>query len=251
MNSNLTQNEKERYKKNLLLPEIGEQGQLRLKNGSALIVGVGGLGSPAALYLAAAGVGRIGLVDGDRLELSNLQRQVLHATHSINQLKVNSGAVALTALNPEISIEQHPVRLTEENAYELFSGYDVIVDCTDNLSTRLLMNQTCVLLRKPMVHGAIYRYEGQVSVFQATVGPCYQCLFPQPPDEKYIPDPTKNGLLSTTPGVVGTIMANEVLKLILGIGNPLIGRLLVIDLLAIQFQELHLKKNNKCPICAQ
>jgi molybdopterin/thiamine biosynthesis adenylyltransferase len=247
----LTQLEKERYHKHLQLPEVGEAGQLRLKAGSALIIGTGGLGSPVALYLAAAGVGRIGLLDGDKVELSNLQRQVLHSVKTIGELKVDSASGILRSLNPEILIEEHPYRFSVENAYALIAGYDVVVDCTDNLQTRLLMNRVCVQQHKPMVHGAVYHYEGQVSVFQTPEGPCYQCLYPRLPDEEFIPDPAKNGLLSTTPGVIGTIMANEVLKLISGIGAPLIGRLLVIDLLAMHFQKLHVNKNAQCPVCSQ
>jgi sulfur-carrier protein adenylyltransferase/sulfurtransferase len=247
----LTQSEKERYHKHLQLPEVGEAGQLRLKAGSALVLGTGGLGSPVALYLAAAGVGRIGLLDSDKIELSNLQRQVLHSVNTIGELKVKSASGFLKNLNPEILIEEHADRFPNKNADVLIAGYDVVVDCTDNLQTRLLMNRVCVQQHKPMVHGAVYRFEGQVSVFQTPAGPCYQCLYPRLPDEKYIPDPAKNGLLSTTPGVIGTMMANEVLKLLLGIGKPLIGRLLVIDLLSMRFQELHLKKNAQCPVCSQ
>jgi sulfur-carrier protein adenylyltransferase/sulfurtransferase len=247
----LTQSEKKRYHKHLQLPEVGEAGQLRLKAGSALVIGTGGLGSPVALYLAAAGVGRIGLLDSDKVELSNLQRQVLHSVNTIGELKVKSASGFLKKLNPEILIEEHAERFPNKNADALIAGYDVVVDCTDNLQTRLLMNRVCVKQHKPMVHGAVYRFEGQVSVFQTPAGPCYQCLYPRLPDEIYIPDPAKNGLLSTTPGVIGMIMANEVLKLLLGIGKPLIGRLLVIDLLSMRFQELHLKKNAQCPICSQ
>ena len=250
MMNELTPSEKIRYLKHLQLPEVNEPGQLRLKAASALIIGTGGLGSPVALYLAAAGVGRIGLLDGDRVELSNLQRQVLHSTKTIGELKVNSAASILRNLNPEIQIDEHPYRLLDSNASDLIAGYDVIVDGTDNLPTRVLMNRICVEQQKPMVHGAVYRFEGQVSVFDASRGPCYQCLYPRLPDEKFIPDPAKNGLLSTTPGVIGTIMANEVLKLILGIGTPLIGRMLVVDLLAMHFQELHIKKNDQCPVCS-
>lgn len=247
----LTPSEKERYLKHLQLIEVGVTGQLRLKAGSVLVIGTGGLGSPVALYLAAAGIGRIGLLDGDRVELSNLQRQVLHSDQTIGELKVKSASGILKDLNPEILIEEHPVRFSEENAAELIAGYDVVVDCTDNLKTRLLMNRVCVRQHKPMVHGAVFRFEGQVSVFHAPAGPCYQCLYPILPDEEYIPDPAKNGLLSTTPGVIGTIMANEVLKLILGIGKPLIGRLLVINLLGMHLQELHIRKNGQCPVCSQ
>jgi adenylyltransferase/sulfurtransferase len=251
MTNDLSESEKIRYQKHLLLPEVGEAGQLRLKNSSVLLVGVGGLGSPAALYLAAAGVGHIGLLDGDKVELSNLQRQVLHAVAAIGQQKVASGEHALHALNPEIRITQYPFRLSDENAAELIGSYDVILDCTDNLATRLVINRFCVQLHRPMVHGAVYRFEGQAAVFDADRGPCYQCLFPQLPDEKVIPDPAKNGLLATTPGIIGTIMAAETLKLLLGIGSSLAGRLLVLDSLSMHFQELRLVRNKKCPVCAK
>lgn len=247
----LSESEKMRYQKHLLLPEVGEAGQLHLKNSSALLVGVGGLGSPAALYLAAAGVGHIGLLDGDKVELSNLQRQVLHTVATIGQQKVASGEHALNAINPEICITQYPFRLSDENATELMGSYDVILDCTDNLSTRLVVNRFCVQLHRPMVHGAVYRFEGQAAVFDADRGPCYQCLFPQLPDEHLIPDPAKNGLLAVTPGIIGTIMAAETLKLLLGIGSSLAGRMLVLDSLSMRIQELHLVRNKKCPICAK
>jgi adenylyltransferase/sulfurtransferase len=251
MTNYLSESEKMRYQKHLLLPEVGEAGQLRLKNSSALLVGVGGLGSPAALYLAAAGVGHIGLLDGDKVELSNLQRQVLHTVATIGQQKVASGEHALNAINPEIRITQYPFRLSDENAAELMGSYDVILDCTDNLATRLVINRFCVKLHKPMVHGAVYRFEGQAAVFDADRGPCYQCLFPQLPDEHLIPDPAKNGLLAATPGIIGTIMAAETLKLLLGIGSSLAGRMLVLDSLSMRIQELHLVRNKKCPICAK
>ncbi len=250
MPTQLTQLEKERYLKHLQLPEVGEEGQKRLKAASVLLVGTGGLGSPAGLYLAAAGVGRIGLVDGDRVELSNLQRQVIHSTQKIGMLKVESGGEVLGNLNPTIQIEKIPSRFTEANAAEVASTYDVLLDCTDNIQTRLIINKVCVQQKKPMVHGAVFRYEGQVSVFDAKAGPCYRCLYPQIPDDGVLLNPALHGLLATTPGVVGLIMATETLKMILGIGEPLIGRLLIIDLLSVRFHELHIKKDPNCPECS-
>lgn len=250
MSFELSPNEIERYHKHLQLPDVGETGQLKLKAASVLIVGVGGLGSPAAFYLTAAGIGRIGLVDGDRVELSNLQRQILHSVQTLGQAKTTSGSDALLRLNPDIQVEGHALRLTGENADELFQHYDIIMDCTDNFSTRLLINRICVAQGKPMIHGAVYKYEGQVSVFHSPNGPCYQCLYPNQPAKGSIPDPAKTGLLSTTPGVIGVLMANEVLKIVLGIGHTLQGRLLLVDLLTMRFQEVKLKKNPKCLVCA-
>jgi adenylyltransferase/sulfurtransferase len=250
MNLTLSQTELSRYLKHVQLPEVGKEGQLRLKSCSALIIGVGGLGSPVGMYLAAAGVGKIGLMDGDKVDLTNLHRQVIHSSATIGELKVDSGAERLSALNPEICIERYPSVATEQNAKEIFPGYDVVIDCTDNLTTRLLMNRTCVLLHLPMVHGAVYGFEGQVGIFYSPEGPCYQCLYHEIPDEKFIPDPKSSGLLSSTPGVAGTIMATEVLKLLLGIGNILIGKLLVFDLLTMDFHKLKISRNAKCPVCS-
>ncbi len=251
MSTKLTQSEGVRYLKQLQLPEIGDTGQKRLKESSVLIIGAGGLGSPVSLYLAAAGVGRLGLVDSDKVELGNLQRQVIHSNGTIGELKTRSAAEALKSLNSEIAVEEFPSRFTSQNASEIAVDYQLVVDCTDNLSTRLLINRVCVEQQKPMIHGAVYRYEGQVSVFDSRIGPCYQCLYPKMPDETLIPDPATNGLLATSPGVVGTLMANETLKYILGIGTLLIGRLLMVDLFSTHFQELHLQKNPHCPVCSQ
>jgi adenylyltransferase/sulfurtransferase len=250
MSSELTQPERIRYLKQLQLPEIGETGQKRLKGASVLIIGAGGLGSPVSLYLAAAGVGRLGLVDSDKVELSNLQRQVIHSTETVGELKTRSAAELLRSLNPEIFVEEKHLRLSSVNANEIVADYQVLVDCTDNLSTRLLINRACVDQQKPMIHGAVYRYEGQVSVFDSRSGPCYQCLFQKMPDETQIPDPATNGLMATSPGVIGTLMANETLKYILGIGTLLIGRLLTVDLFSMHFQELHIQKNPQCPVCS-
>ena len=249
MPDSLNPNELERYHKHLQLPEVGASGQLKLKAASVLVVGVGGLGSPAALYLAAAGVGRIGLVDDDRVALSNLQRQVLHSVQTIGVPKPASGAKMLQDLNPEIEVKQYPLRLTDNNAAVLIKEFDIVLDCTDNYSARLVINRACVAQHKPMVHGAVYRFEGQVSVFHSPAGPCYTCLYSQKPAEAAIPDPAKNGLIATAPGVIGVIQANEVIKLIVEIGKPLVGRLLLVDLLEMNFQEVRIKRNPQCPVC--
>lgn len=249
MAEGLTPNELERYQKHLQLPEVGVNGQLKLKAASVLVVGVGGLGSPAALYLAAAGVGRIGLVDDDRVALSNLQRQVLHSVQTLGDTKSASGAKMLSELNPEIVVNQYTLRLSDDNAASLIKECDIVVDCTDNFPARLVINRECVAQHKPMVHGAVYRYEGQVSVFHSPVGPCYTCLYSQKPPEAVIPDPAKNGLIATAPGVIGVLQANEVIKLLVGIGKPLVGRLLLVDLLEMNFQEVRIKHNPQCPVC--
>ncbi len=249
MTGSLTPNELERYQKHLQLPEVGIKGQLKLKAASVLVVGVGGLGSPAALYLAAAGVGRIGLVDDDRVVLSNLQRQVLHSVQTLGETKTSSGAGVLQDLNPEIDVIQYTQPLTGANAAGLIQKYDIVLDCTDNYPTRLVINRVSVAQHKPMVHGAVFRYEGQVSVFFSPAGPCYTCLYPQKPAEEVIPDPATNGLIATAPGVIGVIQANEVIKLLVGIGRPLIGRLLLVDLLDMQIKEIKVKRNPHCPDC--
>ncbi len=249
MTEGLNPNEVERYQKQLQLPEVGMSGQLKLKAASVLVVGVGGLGSPASLYLAAAGVGRIGLVDDDRVALSNLQRQVLHSVQTLGETKPASGAKMLQNLNPEIEVKQYAQRLTEDNAAALIKEYDIVLDCTDNYPARLVINHACVAQDKAMVHGAVFKFEGQVSVFHNPAGPCYTCLYAQKPAEAVIPDPSKNGLIATAPGLIGVIQANEVIKLITGIGIPLVGRLLLVDLLEMQFQEVKIKRNPQCPDC--
>jgi adenylyltransferase/sulfurtransferase len=249
MDDGLSSNELDRYKKHLQLPEIGVQGQQKLKAAAVLLVGVGGLGSPAALYLAAAGVGKLGLVDDDRVALSNLQRQVLHSVHNLGESKPSSGAKILHDLNPEIEVNQYGYRLTDDNATVLIDEYDIVLDCTDNYPTRLLINRVCAARHKPMVHGAVFRFEGQASVFHSPDGPCYTCLYPQKPAEEVIPDPSTNGLIATAPGIIGVIQANEVIKLLLDIGKPLIGRLLLVDLLDMHFREIKINRNPKCPVC--
>jgi adenylyltransferase/sulfurtransferase len=247
----LNEQERLRYQKQLLLPEIGEEGQLKLKSSSILVVGAGGLGSPVLLYLAAAGIGHIGIVDGDRLELSNLQRQVVHDTHDLGSFKVESAYRKMHDLNPEIEIDIHAAPFTESNAAELTVGRHCVVDCTDNLETRFLINSTCVNSGIPFVFGAIYRCEGQVSVFDARRGPCFRCLYPVIPSGSAVPDPKVNGLLGTVPGLIGVMQATEVIKLLLDIGEPLIGNLLLYDALAGTFKTVKISKLTDCPVCGK
>ncbi|GAB3372495.1 molybdopterin-synthase adenylyltransferase MoeB [Azotobacter armeniacus] len=245
----LSNQEVNRYSRHLLLPEVGWEGQLKLKKSKVLCVGTGGLGSPLALYLAAAGVGRLGLVDNDVVDYSNLQRQVIHYTSSVGRPKVSSAAEKLRDLNPEIEIIEHEAMLTSENAFDICSQYDVIADGTDNFSTRYLTNDVCVLLGKPNVHASIFRFEGQASVFYAKEGPCYRCLYPEPPPPGEMPSCAEGGVLGVLPGLLGVIQATEVIKQILGIGDPLIGRLLMFDALSMRANELQIQKDPSCPIC--
>jgi len=245
--TNLTFDEMQRYARHILLPQVGTEGQRRLKSASVLVVGVGGLGSPASLYLAAAGVGHLGLVDGDVVDESNLQRQVLYATAEVGAPKVAAARDRLHALNPHIHIDTYPHRLTPENAEAIIAQYDIIVDGTDNFASRYLLNDTAVLQNKPFVYGAIAQFDGQISVFYAAKGPCYRCVFPKAPSQNF----ANAGVLGALPGVVGTLEATEALKLILGIGKPLIGRLLLYDALAMQFDLIRLRKNPKCPVCGK
>lgn len=245
----LTLAETRRYGRHLVLPEVGIAGQRRLKSASALIIGAGGLGSPIALYLAAAGVGRLGLVDFDVVDETNLQRQIAHGTASIGQPKLTSMVARLADLNPHVTLEPHALRLDRTNALDLLAGYDVILDGTDNFATRYLVNDACVLLGKPNCYGSILRFEGQASVFDARVGPCYRCLFPDPPAPGVVPSCAEAGVLGVLPGVIGAVQANEAIKIILGAGQPLIGRLLMYDALEMQFRELKLRKDPGCPVC--
>ena len=247
--SNLTSSERLRYSRHIMLPEIGEEGQKRLKESSVLLVGVGGLGSPAALYLAAAGVGRIGLVDGDRVDESNLQRQVIYTVSDRGEGKAEVAARRLAELNPEIRIESHECRLTPENGTEIASEYDMILDGADNFSTRYLCNDLAVLLNKPLVHGSIFKFEGQVSVFGLDDGPCYRCIYPDPPPEGSVPSCGEIGVLGILPGIVGTLQATESLKLMLGLGSPLSGRILLYDSLQMAFRELRVRRDPDCPVC--
>ena len=247
----LSQAELLRYGRHLILPEVGLDGQRRLKASSVLVVGAGGLGSPLAIYLAAAGVGRIGLVDFDRVDASNLHRQILYGTSAIGASKLDAAGARLEDLNPDVVVEPHEKRLTSENALEILGGYDVIADGTDNFPTRYLVNDACALLGKPNVFGSVFRFEGQVSVFDARVGPCYRCLYPDPPPPGLVPSCAEGGVLGVLPGVIGVIQGIEAIKLLLGLGEPLIGRLLMFDALAMRFRELRLKKDPDCPLCGE
>lgn len=249
MEETLSQEEIFRYSRHLMLPEVGLSGQHKMKKSSVLVVGAGGLGSPIALYLAAAGVGRIGLVDYDVVELSNLQRQIIHGTASLGTKKVLGAQRRLSDMNPQIQVDTFDTVLTSENIKEIAGGYDVLVDGSDNLPTRYLMNDFAWFSGKPYVYGSIYRFEGQVSVFDARVGPCYRCLFPEAPSLEYLPGCSDSGVLGVLPGIIGSIEASETIKVLLGIGEPLIGRLLLLDALAMQFSEIELRKNLSCPLC--
>jgi adenylyltransferase/sulfurtransferase len=245
----LTNAEIERYSRHLILPEVGIDGQRRLKAGRVLCVGAGGLGSPAALYLAAAGVGTIGIIDFDAVDASNLQRQILHGTPDVGRSKLQSARDRLSALNPEVRIETHEAALTSKNALALFREYDVILDGTDNFATRYLVNDACVLLGKPNAYGSIFRFEGQASVFATKGGPCYRCLYPEPPPPGLVPSCAEGGVLGVLPGVIGTIQATESIKLLLGAGNTLVGRLLLYDAWNMRFRELKLRRDSDCPVC--
>jgi sulfur-carrier protein adenylyltransferase/sulfurtransferase len=245
----LTPGELTRYARHLVLPEFGLDAQRRLKAARVLCVGAGGLGSPVALYLAAAGVGTIGLVDFDVVDASNLQRQVLHGTPDVGRPKVESGRDRILAINPNVEVETYAVRLSSANALDLVAAYDVIVDGADNFPTRYLVNDACVLAGKPNAYGAIFRFEGQASVFAAKDGPCYRCLFPEPPPPGEVPSCAEAGVLGVLPGLIGTIQATEAIKLVTGIGEPLIGRLMIYDALRMTFQELRLRKDPDCPVC--
>ena len=245
----LSNDEVKRYSRHLIMPEVGVDGQEKLKSGSVLCIGAGGLGSPAALYLAAAGVGRIGIVDFDVVDYSNLQRQVIHSTPDVGRSKLASAKDRLLALNPHISVETYETALSSKNALDLFRPYDVILDGTDNFPTRYLTNDACVILGKPNAYGSIFRFEGQASVFATKGGPCYRCLYPEPPPPGLVPSCAEGGVLGVLPGVIGTIQATEAIKLITGIGEPLVGRFLIYDALRMKFRELKLKKDPDCPVC--
>jgi molybdopterin/thiamine biosynthesis adenylyltransferase/rhodanese-related sulfurtransferase len=239
-----------RYSRHLLIPEVGEEGQLKLLDSKVLLVGAGGLGSPASLYLAAAGVGRIGIVDADVVDESNLQRQIVHSTESLGEPKVESAKRAIEALNPDVEVVAYEERLTSENIERILAdGWDVIVDGADNFPTRYLVNDASVWHDIPVVHGSIYRFEGQVTVFKPQVGPCYRCLFPTPPPPELAPSCAEGGVLGVLPGIIGSLQASEALKLALGIGEPLIGRLLLFDALSAEFNEVKLRRDPDCPVC--
>jgi adenylyltransferase/sulfurtransferase len=245
----LTNEEIARYSRHLILPEVGMEGQQKLKAAKVLCVGTGGLGAPMALYLAAAGVGTIGLIDFDVVDESNLQRQIIHSQSTVGMLKVDSAEQMLKGLNKNVNIVKHNAMLTSANALEIFKDYDVIADGTDNFQTRYLVNDACVLTGKPNAYGSIFRFEGQASVFATEEGPCYRCLYPEPPPPGLVPSCAEGGVLGILPGLVGVIQATEVIKLILGIGEPLVGRLLLVDALGMNFRTLKLRKNPDCPAC--
>ena len=247
----LSREEIQRYSRHLIMPEVGMEGQLKLKRARVLTIGTGGLGAPLGLYLAAAGVGHLGLVDFDVVDASNLQRQVTFTTADVGKPKSEAAKARLSALNPAIEIVSYETRLTSENALDLFRDYDIIVDGTDNFPTRFRVNDACVLLGKPNVYGSIFRFEGQATVFGYPDGPCYRCLYPEPPPPGLVPSCAEGGVLGVLPGIVGSIQAMETIKLILGAGEPLVGRLLLFDALAMRFRELKLKKNPDCPMCGK
>jgi len=245
----LTPDEYKRYSRHLIMPEVGIDGQRKLKASKVLCIGAGGLGSPVAMYLAAAGVGTLGIVDFDTVDFSNLQRQILHGTPDVGRPKLASAKDRINALNPNVHVEAYETALTSENALKIFEPYDVIVDGTDNFPTRYLVNDACVILGKPNAYGSIFRFEGQASVFATKSGPCYRCLYPEPPPPGLVPSCAEGGVLGVLPGLVGVIQATEAIKLITGIGEPLVGRFLIVDALRMKFRELKLRKDPDCPVC--
>jgi adenylyltransferase/sulfurtransferase len=247
--TDFTRKELYRYARHLTLPEVGLEGQARLKEARVLCVGAGGLGSPSALYLAAAGVGTLGLVDDDIVDESNLQRQVLHGTSDVGRSKLDSAADTLCDVNPHVRIEKHETRLTAANALQILDAYDIVVDGTDNFPTRYLVNDACVLLGKPNVYGSVFRWEGQASVFASDDGPCYRCLFREPPPPGLVPNCAEGGVMGVLPGIIGSVQAMEVVKLVVGVGQPLVGRLLIFDALEMSWREVALRRNPECPVC--
>jgi molybdopterin/thiamine biosynthesis adenylyltransferase/rhodanese-related sulfurtransferase/molybdopterin converting factor small subunit len=247
----LSKDEILRYSRHLIIPEVGIEGQQKLKAAKVLLVGAGGLGAPLGLYLAAAGVGRIGMVDFDIVDFTNLQRQVIHSTKDVGRKKLDSAAEKMQAINPHVEVVKHEVALSSENALDILKDYDIVVDGTDNFPTRYLVNDACVLLGKPNVYGSIFRFEGQATVFAYPGGPCYRCLYPEPPPPGLVPSCAEGGVLGILPGTIGLIQATETVKLILGIGEPLVGRLLLYDALGMRFRELKLRKNLECPVCGE
>jgi adenylyltransferase/sulfurtransferase len=247
----LTNDETLRYSRHLILPEVGVEGQLKLKQARVLCVGAGGLGSPVALYLAAAGVGTLGIVDFDVVDFTNLQRQVLHGTADVGRKKLDSAAERINAINPNVEVRKFETRLASANAMEVLHDFQIVVDGTDNFATRYLVNDACVLTGKTNVYGSVFRFEGQASVFATKDGPCYRCLYPEPAPPGMVPSCAEGGVLGVLPGMVGMIQATETIKIILGVGEPLIGRLLLVDALAMRFRELKLRKNPDCPLCGE
>jgi adenylyltransferase/sulfurtransferase len=238
-----------RYSRHLIMPEVGMEGQLKLKNASVLLVGAGGLGAPLGLYLAAAGIGRIGMVDFDVVDFTNLQRQVIHGTKDVGRRKLDSAFDKMADINPNVKLEKHEVAITSDNALDIIRNYDYVVDGTDNFPTRYLINDACVLLKKPNVYGSIFRFEGQCTIFAYPGGPCYRCLYPEPPPPGLVPSCAEGGVLGILPGIIGLMQATETVKLILGAGEPLVGRLVLYDALAMRFRELKLRRNPECPVC--
>lgn len=252
MSVELSNDEISRYSRHLILPEVGMAGQKKLKSTSVLCIGTGGLGSPIAMYLAAAGIGKIGIVDFDVVDYSNLQRQIIHGTPDVDRPKVQSGKETLNSINPEVEVVIHETMLTSDNAMEIIEPYDIVVDGTDNFPTRYLTNDACVLLKKPNVYGSIFRFEGQASVFAPELGgPCYRCLYPEPPPPGMVPSCAEGGVLGVLPGIIGCIQATEIIKLALGKGDPLINRLMLYSALDMSFRELKLRRDPKCPICGE
>src|SRR5216117_596193 len=245
----LAQAELLRYSRHLILPDVGVPGQEKLKAARVLLIGAGGLGSPAALYLAAAGVGTLGLVDFDNVDVTNLQRQILHGTKDVGRPKLLSARERIADVNPHVRLETYETALTSKNALDILKDYDIVIDGTDNFPTRYLVNDACVLLDKPNVYGSIFRFEGQASVFYAREGPCYRCLYPEPPRPGLVPSCAEGGVLGILPGIIGLIQATEAVKLILGVGETLVGRLVLYDALAMRFRELKLRRNPECPAC--
>lgn len=245
----LSKDEVLRYSRHLIMPEVGMDGQLKLKQASVLLIGTGGLGAPLGMYLAAAGIGRIGLVDFDVVDFTNLQRQIIHGTKDVGRKKLDSAAETMQDINPFVQIDRYEVALTSENALDILKDYDIVIDGTDNFPTRYLVNDACVLLGKPNVYGSIFRFEGQSTVFAYQGGPCYRCLYPEPPPPGLVPSCAEGGVLGILPGMIGIVQATEAVKIILGTGEPLVGRLLLYDALAMRFRELKLRRNPECPVC--
>jgi len=241
----------ERYSRHIILPEVGGSGQQKMLEARVLLLGAGGLGSPAAYYLAAAGIGNLGIVDFDRVDLSNLQRQIIHSTERIGMLKTESAKKTIKALNPDVNVTLYNERLDSSNIMNLIEGYDYIVDGSDNFPTRYLVNDACVMRNKTLIHGSIYRFEGQVTVFKPGDGPCYRCLYPEPPPPGMVPNCQEGGVLGVLAGVIGNLQVVEVLKLVLGIGKTLVGKLLIYDALNTEFRNLRLRKDTNCPICSE
>lgn len=249
--TDFTDEQIERYSRHIILPEVGGVGQRKLLDARVMVIGAGGLGSPSAYYLAAAGVGHMGIVDFDRVDLSNLQRQILHNSERVGMLKTESAKKTIQALNPDVKVKLYNERLTSQNIMPLFKDYDYILDGTDNFSTRYLINDACVMLGKTNVHGSMFRFEGQATVFKPKAGPCYRCLYPEPPPPGLVPNCQEGGVLGVLPGIIGSIQAVETLKLILGIGTSLAGTLLIYDALNTEFRKLKLKRDANCPVCSE